>query len=240
MSTSLLFVSLIAGMLSVLAPCVVGMLPVLMARGAGGKRIRSPLWVICGLVGSIFIFSILLKSTTLLIDIPDAVWKSMSGSIVIGFGMFMLWPSLWEVFTLKLGLATKSQQLMAKSSGKEGRVGDMVLGASLGPVFSACSPTYLLIVATILPAKPLHGIMYLITYLVGLAATTWAIVFAGRTLLSKLKWGINPYSLFHRVMGVVLVFIGVMILTGLDKLLLAWLVEQGVFDWQVQLETFLQ
>ncbi len=240
MSTSLLFVSLIAGMLSVLAPCVVGMLPVLMARGANGKRVRSPLWVICGLAGSIFAFSILLKSTTLLIDVPDAVWKSVSGSIVIGFGVFMLWPSLWEAFTLKLGLATKSQQLMAKSSSKKGGLGDLLLGASLGPVFSACSPTYLLIVATILPAEPLHGIIYLITYLVGLAAVTWAIVLAGRRLLAKLKWGINPHSLFHRIMGVILIFIGIMLLTGLDKLLLAWLVEHGVFDWQVQLETFLQ
>jgi len=240
MSAALLVVSLIAGMLSVLAPCIVGMLPVLVARGIDGKRARSPWWIIIGLASSIFIFSILLKSTTLLLGVPDAVWRIVSGGIVTIFGIVMVWPNVWEIFASRLGFGLKSQHLLASAGKRRGRLGDILLGASLGPVFSACSPTYLLIVATILPAEPLQGVVYLALYVTGLALMMVLAILVGRRLTSRLGWGINPNSLFHKIAGLVLIVIGLAILTGVDKSILGWLVGNGWFDWQVALEDLLQ
>ncbi len=237
MTIALIITSLLAGMLSVLAPCVIGILPVLMARGGDAKNSRSPWWVIGGLAGSILIFSILLKSTTLLLGVPDAVWRTISGGIVLVFGVMMLWPNLWEQLAIKLGFATKSQKLMAGAATKRGRIGDVLLGASLGPVFSACSPTYLLIVAVILPTSPINGLVYLLIYITGLIIMIAAVLLAGRALINKLGWGLNPNSKFHKIMGIILIIIGAMILFGIDKMLLGWMVEQGWFQWQVNLET---
>lgn len=240
MNEALLVTSLLAGMLSVLAPCVIGILPVLLARNAQGKGGRSPWWVIGGLAGSIFLFSILLKSTTLLLGVPDDVWRYISGGIIVVFGALMLWPGLWESVSLKLGFATSSQKLMAGAATKRGRVGDVLLGASLGPVFSACSPTYLLIVATILPVSPVEGVIYLSVYIAGLVAMIAAVLVAGRKLISKLGWGLNPHSAFHKIMGTILIVIGLMIAFGVDKALLSFMVESGWFDWQVSIERSLQ
>ncbi len=237
MTIALVITSLLAGMLSILAPCVIGILPVLMARSGEGQRGRSPRWVVGGLAGSVFLFSIILKSTTWLLGVPDGVWRGISGGIVLLFGILMFWPSLWDRLSMKLGFAGKTQKLMTGAGNRRGRVGDVLLGASLGPVFSACSPTYLLIVATILPVSPLEGLIYLALYIGGLVIMITIALLAGRLIITKLGWGMNSESLFHKIMGLLLMIIGVMILFGFDKQLLGWMVEQGWFQWQVALET---
>lgn len=232
----LLITSFLAGVLTVLAPCVVAILPALLARSVDGKRSHSPYIVIGSLAASVFIFSILLKSTTLLIDIPTGVWTSISGGIIAIFGIVLLWPGLWDAVAVKLGFGLAAQKKLAGASTRRGAWGDVVIGASLGPVFSACSPTYALIVASILPATPLQGVIYLLSYIAGLSLVLGMIAVFGRALVRRLGWGLNPESVFRRTLGALLVVLGLVIMFGIDKDILAWAVEAGLFDWQVQLE----
>ena len=234
----LLISSFLAGILTVLAPCVILFLPVILSRGIDSKR--KPWLVLVSLAISVIVFSILLKSTTLLIDVPQSFWSMVSGVIVILFGVVTVWPQLWEAVSLRLGLMLKAQNRLSSSSSSNGAVGDILVGASLGPIFSACSPTYALIVATILPAEPLQGLTYLLAYVAGLMFILTLVMFLGRGLIQKLRWGIDPKSIFHKILGILLMAIGLMILFGLDKLLLSSLIESGVFDWQLNLESFLQ
>ncbi|MBG6097746.1 cytochrome c biogenesis CcdA family protein [Nocardioides luteus] len=230
---TLLLASFLAGALSVLAPCVVAFVPAMFSRGTGERR---P-WVAVAALGvSVIVFSVLLKSTTLLIDVPPRFWSTVSGVIVALFGVVMIWPRLWDALAFRLGLGSRAQERLARASVRRGIGGDILLGASMGPVFSACSPTYALIVAAILPAEPLRGLGYLVAYVAGLTLLLAAVMVGGRALLARLRWAIDPEGTFHKVLGLVLVLIGVAIATGLDKTLLTLLVERGLFDWQIGLE----
>lgn len=226
--------SFIAGALSVLAPCVVAFIPVIFSRTVHGRR---PWLILLSLGFSIFIFSILLKSTTLFIDIPFYVWSILSGLIVFVFGILTLFPVIWEKISLQFGFSLKAQQGFATASTKKGVWGDLLLGASLGPIFSACSPTYALIVATILPADLLSGLVYLLAYIAGLMTILAGIVVFGKKAVVALGWGINPNSRFHKVLGIVLIVLGIIIMTGFDKSILSFLIESGWFDWQINLES---
>lgn len=237
---TLLLVSFLAGVLSVLAPCVIALLPILLARSADGQRSRSPFFIIAGLSGSVFLFSLLIKASTLLIAIPTSTWQIISGVILILFGLTYLFPELWEKFAAKLKFQQSANKVSGKALQKKGIKGDILLGATLGPVFSACSPTYALIVASILPATPVRGVLYLIAFVAGLASMLALIAVAGSKVVQKLGWGINPKGWFKRTLGVIFLVVGVLIATGLDKELLAILVENGWFDWQVSLESNLQ
>lgn len=232
----LLYVSLLAGMLSILAPCVASLLPALVVRNAQGKRARSPLYIVLGLSLSVFVFSILLKSTTALLGVSAQTWQTISGIIVIGFGIVTLFPSIWERIAVALRLQQAGQKASAKALKQSGPWGDALLGASLGPIFSACSPTYGLIVAVILPKDPVEGLVYLATFVAGLAAMLYLVLVGGSSVVRKLGWGINPRGWFKRIVGVMFVLVGISILTGFDKDILSYLVEQGWFDWQMSLE----
>jgi cytochrome c-type biogenesis protein len=233
----LLLVSLLAGILTILAPCVVSVIPILLARSSTAGRSRSAFLVILGLAVSIIIFTVLLKATSLLFGIPDDTWKVISGGIVVLFGVFTLFPSIWEWIVLKTRFVFKAQNTMGDAAAKRGPWGDILLGASLGPVFSACSPTYALIVATVLPADPLTGLLYLLVFVIGLSLMLALIAIFGQAIIKRLGWGINPRGLFRLILGIVLVVIGVMIATGLDRELLSFLVESGWYDFQIELET---
>jgi cytochrome c biogenesis protein CcdA len=234
---SILIVAFLAGMLTILAPCVVSMIPILLARTSDGAKSHSATMVILGLAISIIIFSVLLKSTTLLLDIPSTTWAIISGVIILLFGLVTLFPKLWEWVILKTRLPITAQKNTSKAAARKGVWGDLLLGASLGPVFSACSPTYALIVASILPVDLLLGLTYLVAFVMGLSLMLALLAVFGRALVKKLGWGINPNGVFRKVLGVILIIIGVMIITGIDKDILTILVESGVYDFQINLES---
>lgn len=237
---TLLLVSLLSGILSVLAPCIIAIIPLLVGYSAESKNIAKATRVVAGLAVSIFCFSLLLKATTLLIGISSDIWQIVSGIIIILFGISGLFPFIWE----KTASALKLQQLSAKGQRralqKGGRIGDFLLGASLGPIFSACSPTYALIVASILPASPAKGVLYLLVFIFGLSATILGIALLGQKAVKRLGWSLNPTGWFKRSMAILFILIGILIITGFDKTLLSKTVENGWFDWQVNLESNLQ
>lgn len=235
----LLLVCFLAGVLTILAPCVVSVIPLLLAKSATSDHRRSAFFVIIGLSVSIIIFTVLLKATSLLIGIPSDVWKIISGGIVIVFGVVTVFPGLWEWVVLKTRFVFRAQNTMGDAARQRGVIGDLLLGASLGPVFSACSPTYALVVATVLPVSPIVGLVYLGSFVLGLALMLALIAVFGRSLIRRLGWGINPRGVFRKVLGTLLVIVGVMIVTGLDKDLLGYLVQSGWYDFQIDLETSL-
>ena len=233
---TLVISSFLAGVLSVLAPCAISMIPILLARNSTAKS-HNAVWIISGLGGSVFVFSLLLKASTILIDVPTQFWQVISGSIIFIFGLSSLFPKLWENIGRRLKLQTISQKIGRKGfSGQPTKLGDVLIGASLGPVFSSCSPTYALIVATILPSDFVLGIVYLFSFVAGLSGMLLLVAFGGKNIISKLQWSLDPNGAFRKILGIIMIIIGIFIATGLDKDILSWMVEQGWFDWQVNLE----
>lgn len=234
-------VSVISGALSVLAPCVIGLLPALVGRSLGvGGRLTRALVVIGSLCASIFVFTLVLKVGSALAGVPFRTWQLIAGVILVLFGIATLFPGLWDRFAARTGLATAGARGRDYGMRRQGVWGDAVLGASLGPVFSACSPTYAVIIAVTLPANFAEGALYLIAYLLGLAAMMLVVIMGGRAAVTKLGWSIDPHGWFKRILGVVFILLGVAIATGWDRELLGFAVSNGWFDWQLNLEDALQ
>lgn len=241
----LLIVSYFAGVLTVAAPCVLPLLPIIV----GGSITRAhekrhwwrPLVITGSLAASVVIFTLLLKATTSLLGIPQVVWNGLSGIIVLLFGISLLFPHAWEWVSLKSGLYTQSNRLMQQGSHlRSGLVKDIVLGASLGPVFSSCSPTYALIVAVVLPSSFSQGLGYLIAYALGLATILLLIALVGQSLVQKMGWLSNPSGWFRKVTGVLFVIVGLAVLTGADRVFQAYVLEQGWYDPIIKLEQQLE
>jgi len=177
---SLLLLSFVAGILTVAAPCVLPLLPVIV----GGSIVRSdsevvrpdrqwvrPVFIATSLAGSVILFTLLLKATTALLGVPQFVWQLFAGGIVLLFGLTMLFPSLWERVMTATGLQNRANRAMDCSYRRGGIGGDILLGAALGPTFSSCSPTYALILAAVLPVSFAEGVVYIVVYAIGLAVT---------------------------------------------------------------------
>lgn len=234
---ALLVLSFIAGVFTVAAPCVLPLLPVIV----GGALVDSdkekperqwlrPLIIAVSLAISVIVFTLLIKASTSLLGIPQTVWQIISGVIVLVLGISFVWPSIWESLSAKTGLFNRSNQVLGKAYAKKGFASPILIGASLGPVFSSCSPTYALIVATVLPVSFAEGLIYLIAYAAGMSATLLLVAYLGQAVVSKLNWLSDPNGWFRRLVGALFIVVAVSVIFGLDKKLQTFVLEQGWYD----------
>lgn len=226
----LLVVSFLAGVLTSLAPCVLPLLPVIVGTSvAPGEKEdpRKPYVIALSLAASVTVFTLLLKASTSLIGVDPQVWLTISGGIVLALGLSMLFPNLWTSLALKLGFESQSNKLLESASHQSGVMGQVLTGASLGPVFSSCSPVYGLVLATVLPANFALGLIYIMSYSLGLASALLAISLAGRKFTKKLAWTANPNGWFRKSLAALLIVVGVAIITGLDKKFQTFTVENN-------------
>jgi len=230
----LLLISFIAGVLTVLAPCILPLLPVIIGGslsngGVGGFNKKKAFTIITSLGVSVVAFTLLLKASTLFIDIPEYVWKWISGGIIIFLGLVTLFPSLWEgQFIARL--STKSNILLGKGNKKNSFWGDVIVGSALGPVFSTCSPTYFIVLATVLPVSPALGMLYLFAYTVGLCLSLLIVSIVGQKIMNTLGIAADPKGWFKRTLGVIFLVVGIAIIGGFDKKTQLFLLDAGFFD----------
>ena len=217
-------------MLTVLAPCILPLLPVVIGAGASGRSKATPYIVIASLGVSIIIFTFLLKVSTAFITIPQSFWTYLSGGILVGFGLILLFPSLWERMPGIAKLSGRSNQLVGTGYQKKTIWGDMIIGAALGPVFSTCSPTYFVILATVLPASFLLGTVYLLAYVFGLSLVLLLIALLGQNFANRLTQFSGSRSGLKVALGLLFVVLGILIMSGLDKKIEIKILDSGYFD----------
>lgn len=237
---TLLLVSFLAGIVTVAAPCILPLLPVIVGgtivSNPSSSNIRRPFIIALSLAASVIVFTLLLKGTTALLGVPQAVWQIISGGIVFMFGLQLLMPAVWERVSAGLNLQSKSQALLGQVRERSDWKSSVVLGAALGPIFNSCSPTYALIVAAILPVSFTQGLIYLTAYALGLAMTLLLIAMLGQRITRKMTWLANPHGAFRRTIGGLFILVGIAIIGGFDKQIQTFALEHGWYNGYIELE----
>ena len=227
----------IAGVLTTLAPCVLPLLPVIVGGSigdSGSKSVNRALLISGSLGLSVILFTLLLKATTYFIDIPNSFWQWVSGLILICLGLFAAKPLLWERVSMKLSLQSRSTPLLSKARAREGKLGAVLTGAALGPVFSSCSPLYAYVIVTVLPASFAEGLALLLAYSLGLCGTLLSVALIGQRLIKSAGWAVDPEGVFRRGLGWIFIIVGVVIIAGWDKDLQTWILENSpIRPWEI-------
>ncbi len=245
---SLAVASFVAGILTVLAPCVLPLLPVIVGGtvvraetdgAAADRRWYRPLVIAASLAVSVVVFTLVLKASTVLLGVPPAVWSVVSGVIVAAFGLTMVFPAVWDRVMLSTGWGARTGAMLDGGYRRGGLGGDILLGAALGPAFSSCSPTYAIVVATILPVSFGEGVLYVTSYAIGLALFLLLIALAGQGAARRLGLLSDTRGWLRRTVGALLVVVGIAVAFGLDKIVQAFVIEQGWYEPIAALERFI-
>lgn len=226
---TLLLISFIAGLLTVLAPCVLPLLPVIVGGSVSDTRSKWKPYIVTGsLAASVVVFTLIIKIGTDFLDIPQGIWVWVAGGILFVFSLTMIFPKQWAKFSHKIGAEKKSNQWLGKASQKKNIFGDVLMGAALGPVFSSCSPTYFVILATVLPQSFGIGLLNLIVYALGLAIVLLAIALIGQKFANKVAVLSDPDGWFKKTIGVLFLLVAIAIISGFDKQIETWLLDRGL------------
>lgn len=231
MDLVLLIGSFIAGFLTVLAPCILPLLPVVIGGSLGSNTTtkRNPYIIIGSLAVSIVAFTLIIHGISSLLYVSDSVWRYFSATLVLIVGISFLFPSIWVKIPLVSKLSLSSNRQLGSGFQKKGTMGDVIIGSSLGPVFTSCSPTYFLILANVLPKNFIEGFIYLLAYAAGFSVVLLFIALIGDTLLSKLNILARNEGRFKKTIGILIILSAILLYTSLDKEISTLLLDLNLF-----------
>ena len=228
----------LAGVLSTLSPCVLPLLPILIATALAQHRF-GPLALAAGLTLSFAVVGLFIATLGASIGLDQGVLRQGAAVLLIAFGVVLLVPSLQQRFasaTARLGAS--GDGLLARISGN-GWAGQFSVGLVLGLVWSPCvGPT--LGAATTLAAQGRHlGQIALLMLLFGLGAGTPLLVIGtlSREAMARTRGTFMAAGQRGKwLLGAALVLMGVFILSGWDKGFEAWVLDHSP-QWLTDLTT---
>jgi len=219
MSFGALALAFVAGDLSILSPCVLPILPIVLGVAASEHRWGPPALAM-GLAVSFVAIGLFVATVGYSIGLDSELFRNVAAALMIAVGVILLVPRFQERLALAgAPLATWSDRHFSASR-QGGLSGQISVGLLLGAVWSPCvGPT--LGAASILAAqgRDLGGVAAtMLAFGLGAALPLAALGLLSREAL--LRWrthliagGVHAKMLF----AIVLVAIGVLVLTGLDK-----------------------
>ncbi len=185
----LLGVGFVAGLVTALSPCVLPVLPIVLAGGASGRR---PLRIIVGLVASFTVFTLGAAWLLDLLGLPQDLLRNIAIGLLFLVAVTLLVPQVADIAARPL------ERLARRPSGDLG--GGFLLGASLGLVFVPCAGPVLAAI-TVLAANHRVGaeaIALTLAYSLGAAVPLLAIATVGRGAAGRLR---SRADLVRRVSG---------------------------------------
>ncbi len=200
----LIAIGFVAGIVTALSPCVLPVLPIVLAGGATGRR---PLAIVTGIVVSFTVFTLFAAWLLDLLGLPQDILRNLAIGLLLLVALSLLVPKVGEL------LARPLQRLTRRGSGDYG--GGFLLGASLGLVFVPCAGPVLAAV-TVLSAQREFGIRTLaltLAYAIGAALPMLAIAFAGQRAARSFRLRADN---IRRVSGVLVAAAALAIAFGLD------------------------
>jgi cytochrome c-type biogenesis protein len=228
----------LAGLVSVLSPCVLPLLPIVLASAAGTHRM-GPLALAIGVAVSFTVIGLFIATIGFAIGLDGGAFRMAGAAILIAIGAVLLVPGLQErVVTAAGPISGWSDRTFGgfDTSGWQGQLG---LGLLLGLVWSPCvGPT--LGAASLLASQGKDlGMVALAMAAFGLGA---AIPLLALGLISRetmMAWRgqmMNAGKGGKLALGAILVTLGILIASGLDKRLEAALVAISP-DWLTAITT---
>lgn len=228
----------LAGLLSTLSPCVLPLVPILIATAAAA-HVLGPYALALGLMLSFSLVGIFLATLGASLGLDQDTFRAVAAVILIGFGVVLLSTKLQERFAIATsGLSSAGDNLLAKIS-PDGLAGQFVVGLVLGVIWSPCvGPTLGAATTLASQGRDLAQIALLLmifamgagTPLVVLGSVSRAAVVRARGRMMQAG------KLGKSILGGLLLLLGIAILAGLDKSFEAWVLRISP-EWLTNLTT---
>jgi len=229
--TILIVFAFLSGIITILSPCILPLLPVVLAGNVAGGRGR-PYGVVTGFAVSFTGFTLGLSALVAATGVsPDAL-RVAAVVILLLFGVVLIVPALKDRFQLIISRLVARSSVPAKTAPppaggnavagrSSGYWSGVLVGVSLGLVWTPCVGPIMASVISLAVSHAVNAGSVFITlaYSLGTAIPMFAIMVGGRALLRKVPWLTTRSSQIQRVFGVLMVAVAVVVAFGWDRTL---------------------
>jgi len=232
------FFAFLAGVLSTLSPCVLPILPIILSAATNQHRF-GPITLASGLTLSFAVIGTALASLGSQIDFAQDNFRTFAAVLMGIIGIVLISGSFQERLSMALsGISGVGNTLLSKVR-IDGLLGQFLIGALLGLVWTPCvGPTLGAAITLASQGKDLEKIIFvMLIFGIGAGLPLAILGVLSRTALQKVKGGLGQASILgKKFLGGFLMLIGILVFSGLDKSIEAFLVKISP-DWLTDLTT---
>jgi cytochrome c biogenesis protein CcdA len=228
--------SFVAGLVTILNPCVLPLVPILVASALGKSRF-GPLALAGGLVTSFTLFGFTVIAFGYSIGINEQAVRLFAGALLAVAGFVLLVPQAQAALSAAAApLANFGNQRLAKVSG-DGWHGQYAIGLLLGVVWAPCvGPTLGVAIAAASQGQDLFAsFLIFLVFGLGVATSILAFAYGSRKALGERRQTLQLLAKYGKpLFGAALLVVGLMVVTGFDKVIEIALLDalpQGLIEF---------
>lgn len=221
----LLGFAFLAGLVTILAPCMWPMLPIVLSSTVKGTDHKRPLGITLGVMASFAIFTLSISYLVRIFHFDPNILRIVTVAVITFLGLTLLIPALSRI----------TEGLVSRLTGKLGsqrREGSdfksgFLTGLTLGIIWSPCGGPILASIATFAATGmvSLQVILVTLVYVTGVGLPLFAFTYAGQRLITKTRFLSAYTGRVQQVFGVVMILTAMAIFFNYDKLLQLRLLE---------------
>lgn len=221
------FWSYVAGLLTLINPCVLPLLPIIIASAFQGSRL-GPLALAAGLVFSFTVVGVSVTAFGHLVGLNEQLLNRIASIMMIIFGLVLLIPQAGTMLSrASAPLASGANSQLDRLQGT-GIAGQAMVGVLLGAVWSPCiGPT--LGGAISLAASGDNLLQAAVTMLffgLGVATILLVLAYGSREVLASRRERLMSWMPWARpIMGVTLLIVGLVLFFHLNRFIEIWLLD---------------
>ena len=215
-----LVLALLAGVVTVAAPCTLPMLPILLGASVGQTGKVRPAMIALGFVMSFSMVALLLSAITRVFDFDPNHLRNAAAILLLGFGLLMIWPAPFEWLSVRIGGFGGHS-----AASRHGVIGGFVLGTTLGLVWTPCAGPVLGSILTVIATSKdtAWASMLLVVYAIGAALPMLAIAYGGQAITTRIRSVARIAPRLQQGFGVVVIGFALLSYFQYDTLIVAWL-----------------
>jgi len=233
-------VGFLAGAASILSPCVLPILPILIASALSKHRFGA-VALAAGLALTFALVGIFIATLGASIGLGTELLRHIAAALMVLFGIVMLSQRLQLAFgNISSRIGSRGQQALGAIKG-DGLAGQFMIGSLLGLVWSPCVGPTLGAASTLAAQGRNIAQIAMLMMVFGLGAGLPLMLLGGLSQATVGRMRGSLVSIGHVakfLIGGLFVVFGLLILTGLDRKLEAFLLSISP-DWLTRLTTSL-
>ncbi len=216
---ALLAFAFASGIVTILSPCVLPVLPIVLSGGVARGKAR-PLGVVTGFVASFTAFTLALTAIVQAIGLPPDALRVVAVVLIAGFGLVMAVPALRDLFERAASrVAGLAGSRRTGSAARSGFGAGVSVGVGLGIVWTPCVGPIMASIVSLALTRRVDGGAVAITlaYSLGTAVPMLAVMAGGRALLERVPGLKRNAGRIQQGFGVLMIVVAVSIALGLDR-----------------------
>lgn len=221
----LLIFAFISGLVSILAPCIWPLLPIIFSSSVSGGK-RKSLGITLGIITSFGVLTLSISTLVMLFHFDPDILRLVA-VVVIGFlGLTLILPSL----------SGKLEGLLSGISGKiggrvgmkrNGFVGGYITGFALGIIWTPCAGPILATIAALGATQKVsfNAVLVTASYVAGIGIPLLVFSYLDSKIFRYSSYVSRYTGRIQQVFGVIMIITAILIYTGYDKVIQAKLLD---------------